>query len=575
MPTVSEKTMESSTPLAPERKPAETPVPSRDRLRQSVRGVGYEQGARALSPTAAEAPSAPDAPKPGAQADEDRQAAQRESYEALLGRLLGGKLYEVVTKNTTPDQVMKFASKAVDGLLKAAGDQVGKIEGLDADSRKAAEALVEVLAQILREQADAFLATEAGQDLAKKVSSYVADHPAAVVTAILLAAAGAVAANLTIPEIAAKTSIGRGLEAEVHAKLGKVREIALQSISARVTYESGKFKAEAGVEHKEGGGTTGTVAASYGDETAEVSGRATVDGSGLLTAELGARGRRGDTSGSAGIAWGKDTGTSANATITYGDKQDQLTGAARYDFDKGVLNVRLSREVQEGLYSRTNAISYDGGKVSTEDSLRYAKGPTSLELSKKTGPAGETNTSLQARYSSRDLSAALNAAFGSSGSTVAASVEGHPKEGMVYKADATYSLSDSRLLNYGASFGFQDPKKFEAFLIEYRRNNAPQVPEDQFRATVEFTIQQMMFRVQDETTLKGGKLSSGTASAHAAYPLSKDVMLLGGVTAGYGPERTTGVMPQVGVQIRNVPVLVGYDINSKTWGIRLTIPFGR
>lgn len=571
MPTVADKETDTATQSSIERKSGQALTSSRGRMRESLRGVGYEKGSRALSPRGDG--DQPEAPKPAA-TEEERREAQRQSYEALLGQFFGGKLFELVTKHTTPDGIMKYASKAVDALIKAAGDQVGKVEGLDDESRKAAGALVEVLGQILDEQAEAYLASQEGQDLAKKVSNHVAGHPGQVVAAVLLAAAAAVAANVSLPEIAAKTSLARGLDAEVKAKLGKVRDIALESISARVQFTSGRFKAEAGVTHEDGK-TTGTVGASYGDEQGAVSTRATLDRDGLLSAQVGVRGQKGSASGSAGVAWKRDAGTSADATIEVGDQKDHLSAAAKYEFDKGLLNVRLSREVTEGFFSRSNSLVFEDGKASSEDAIRYVKDGKSLEVTRKTGPAGETNTSLATRYSARDLTVALNAAFGSAGNTVSASVKGHPKEGMTYKADATYSLSDSRLLNYGASFGFQDPKKFEGFLLEYRRNNAPQVPEDRFRATVEFTVQQMMFRVQDETVLKGGRLSSGTASAHAAYPLGKDLALIGGATYGYGPERTVGTMPQVGLQIRDIPVLVGYDTNSKTWTLRLTIPFGR
>ncbi len=572
MPTVADKTTDTVSPSGIERRSGQAVASSRGRMRESLRGVGYEEGSRALSPRGDGDP--PEAPKPAAATEEERTETQRQSYEALLGQFLGGKLFELVTKHTTPDRIMKYASKAVDALIKAAGDQVGKIQGLDDESRQAAGALVEVLGQILDEQAEAYLASEEGQELAKKVSNYVAGHPGQVIAAILLAAAAAVAANVSLPEIAAKTSLARGVDAEVQAKLGRIRDIALESISVRVQFTSGRFKAEAGVAHEDGE-TTGTVGASYGDETGQVSTRATLDKDGLLSAQVGVRGQKNNVSGSAGVAWKRDAGTSADATIEVGDKKDHLSAAAKYEFDKGLLNVRLSREVTEGFFTRSNSLVLEGGKASSEHTLRYAKDGRSLEVKHTTGAAGETNTSLATRYSARDLTVALDAAFGSAGNTVSASVEGHPKEGMIYKADATYSLSDSRFLNYGASFGFQDPKKFEGFLLEYRRNNAPQVPEDRFRATVEFTIQQMMFRVQDETVLKGGRLSSGTASAHAAYPLRKDLALIGGVTYGYGPDRTVGTMPQVGLQIKDIPVLVGYDTNSKAWTLRLTIPFGR
>lgn len=570
MPTVSDKTTEALVPPQQNRRAVDAQGSPRDRVRQSLRGVGYEEGARALSPRGEGEPT--EAPTSSAEAQ--RREAQRQSYEALLGRLLGGKLFEIVVNHTTPDALQKYAENAVDALIKAAGDLVGSVEALDAESRNAAGALVEVLGQILREQAQAYLASEEGQELANKVSNYVAEHPGEVIAAVLLAAAGAVAVNVPLPEIAAKTTLAKGIEAEVQAKLGRVRDLALESISARVQFEAGRFRAEARADHKEGQGTTGTVAASYGDETAMVSTTATLDKDGLLSARIGARGRAGQTSGAAGLSWQRDAGANADASVEVQDGNERYSGSARYEFDKGLLNIRLSREVTQGFFSRTNALMIEGGNVSTEQTARYEKDGQSIGVTRQTGPTGE-QAALTARFSRRDLTVALNAAFGPSGSTASASVEGHPKEGMLYRADATYSLSDARLLNYGVSFGFQNPKEFEGFLLEYRRNNAPEIPEDRFRATVEFTIQQMMFRLQDETVLRGGRLSSGTASAHAAYPIGQNLALVGGATYGYGPDRTVGVMPQVGVQIRDIPVLVGYDTNSKAWSLRLTIPFGR
>lgn len=583
MPSLLEKKETEQEPLVPQKASLEPQTGSRAALRKSLRGVGYEEGAKALSVQGSDKP----------------EVQGPQSYEAILGKLLGGKLYEIVVKNTSPDKLQGYAIKAVDALIKAAVDQVGKAEGLDAEGKKATSALIEVLGQVLQEQVDQYLGSPEGQALLQKISAYAAGHPKEVIGAVILAAAACVAANVTIPEIAARANLAEGLSAEVKAKLGKVREIVAETVSAKVQYEAGRFKAEADVTYEKEKGTTGSVKASYGDESGAISTVATVDKEGLLSAELGGKLKQGYFSGSGGAQWSREGGTSAKALLEFADGQRRYLADARYDFTKDLLNVRLSQEVKEGLLTARSTISYEDGKVSAEEARRYGTDKNYIEAIKRTGPdgkegvtvtgavtkgpmevsgtldksgAGDVNASLKAKYTAKDLRVALDATFGKQAT---ASVEAHPKEGMVIKGEATYSFRDAKFLSYAASFGFKDPEEFKSFLIEYKRNNVPEIPEDKFFAMVEFTIGQMMARVQDETTLKGGKLSTGEASAHLAYPLSKDVMLIGGVTAGYGPEKNVGVRPEIGVQIRKVPVLVGYDINSKTWSIRLTIPFGR
>lgn len=568
MPVSIEKTEDGLAAPAPRGQKSLQQSNSRNRIRGSLRAKGYEQGARALSPREAEG-------RPATEKTENDEGLK--TYQSVLGDLFGGKLYEIVAKHTTPEALNKHAMQVVDGLIKAAASQVKRLEGLDAEGKEAATAVVAVLGQLLREQAEAFMASEPGQALVKQISTYIATHPAEVLAAVILAAVAAYFANADIPEIAAKASFGSNTEAELKAKLGKVRDIALESISAKINHEAGRFKAGAELEYKQGGSPTGKASLSYGSQAEGpiASATATIDKEGLVSAQLGAAFRKGTTSGSAAYTWSRE-GSTATAEMVTGDRGEKYSGSATYDFEKRLLTARFAREVTDGIATQINAVKLEGDKVSSEQINRYQKAGQSIEISRSIGPAGDVNTGLKAKYSSRDLTVALDAVFAADGGgTATASAEKHSKEGMVYKAEASYSLNDSRFLSYGVHFGFRDPEQFRGFLLEYKRNNVPEIPEDEFKATVEFTIQQMMIRVRDETTLKGGKLASGTVSGHAAYPISKDFMLIGGVTQGYGPERTTGTRPEIGVQIRNVPVLVGYDMNSKTWTLRLTIPFGR
>jgi hypothetical protein len=47
------------------------------------------------------------------------------------------------------------------------------------------------------------------------------------------------------------------------------------------------------------------------------------------------------------------------------------------------------------------------------------------------------------------------------------------------------------------------------------------------------------------------------------------------VTARYGSDSDNALIPQVGMQIKGVPLLIGYDVANKGFNVGLTIPFGR
>lgn len=552
---------------APGKKPT-APSPGmtgRDGLKQSLRSMNYEEGAKALSPAGEGAGD----PK---KAEEERRAAELKAWQEALGTLIGGKLYEIVSKEVSPDKVLKHANAVVDALLDAAVKEAGGLDKLDPEGKKPATALAGVLAKILDEQATAWLETKDGKAFAQKVSGYVGAHPWQVVAAILLAGVSAVAANVSLPELKQKFGIAKGLDAEVKAKLGKIREISLEAISLRLTYEAGKLKAEAGADRDAEGKVTGTVGASYGDDKGMVSAAATIDEQGLTTATVGAKGKSGNTSGEVTGGYSRDKGYTADARVSYGTKERTLAGAAHYDGATNSVSVKLSEEIVKDLEGHYRAVTIDREGVGTESRDRIGTEKNNITLS--TATKGE-NSKVGVSYTRDDLKVALDAAFAGETATGKASVEARLTERTTAGGDATIDLHSGRLAEMGVHFGYRDPKEFEAFLIEYRRKMAGEMPEDRFRLTVEHTIGKLMMRGQNETVLKGGDLSYGRVSGHLAYPINKDFAIIGGVTQGYGRDRDVGTMPQIGVQVRSIPVMVGYDTNSKAWRLGITIPFGR
>lgn len=162
------------------------------------------------------------------------------NYKATLGKWLGPKLYDAVSKQLTQDKLAKYADSAVKGGLKALANKLG---GLDED---ADPAVVAQFAEALAKQFDGVAGgwvKGQGAGLTKALNGFVDANPKTIVTLALLAAAGAVAANLDVPELKKGFNITDGLDAEVAIKLGKLRGIALEKIEAKIKYQSGNIKA--------------------------------------------------------------------------------------------------------------------------------------------------------------------------------------------------------------------------------------------------------------------------------------------------------------------------------------------
>lgn len=561
---------------------------TRSRIRESVRTMGYEDGAQALS----------------TQTDEQKEARLR-TYEEALGDFLGGHLFELVSESVSPEEVMGHASEAVDQLVELVGDAYRNVNP-GAKGEKDAKALEEEWGRVLEACVLRYGRTESGRKVSAKVGEYLETHPRTVLAAILLAAASAVAANIRLPAIKKKIRIADGLQAQVEAKLGRIREITLQTIKARLEYEEGLFRAKLTGEHDAETDTNrGSVEVSHGDDHSRgtVSAEAVVDGKGLLSTRAAIGGHRDKLKGSAGYTEHRDEGNFVDAQVSYGDKKRMISGGAQYDTGSGGLKLQLSEEIHKDLLTYRRSLEYDESKddytlrtserhgtdrnfleVSTEQSrdatkegiaAGFGKGPLDLSGSNKEDTSGLSESSLGAKYSTRDLTVALDASFGSQGDSLAASVKGRSDRGLIYGANARFSLDDSKVLGYGARFGFRDPDEFKSFLLEYHHDAVPDLPEDQFKLSVEHAVDQLMLRGSSSTTLRDGRFSLGELGVHGAYPINDDLKFIGGVTQGFGPDRDVGTRPEVGLQVGRIPVMVGYDTNSKAWSLRLTIPFGR
>jgi hypothetical protein len=606
-------------------------------------GQSYEDGKGELSPEAKK------------QKEEERAKANQASYEDALGKWLGGELYDLVADHLSADKVLKYGEQGADALVDLLGDQLEAIaEKGDAGQKEAITKLQPILEKYAEEAADKFLAGRHGQAFAEWTSQFAASHPKTMVTMAVLAAIGAVAANVELPEIEQKFKLGNGFGLEAGVGLGKIQEIALQSVNAALTFKKGGFNAEVRGGYEKGEDdeadkyTAGlTLAASGGGKDGapaykgELTGDAELMADGNTVIRAGASGELGRATAKLGRAWTQrngETTTSTDVSLKIGGQDRSLsaqgkflddgsmiietsgalsasgydltgsakhtdgpggnsltTGAlglgfgseanrhqidARYarsgDTSSAQLGLSNTRQVGNTTYGRTPQFNPDAAaddRLLMKESIAHKDGPASGNLWATHGADGRTGSGgLGVAYDIGTFKTALDAEFGDT-NKLSASMSGRLREKFVYDGSASLDLDNDRITNASLMFGYDDPKAFEAFILEYRHNLTDDVTTDQFKLRVEHTIDKLKLRGTGQVDLQDGRFSTGRAGLMGMYPINEDIGIIGGAAHNFGPDATSGTELQLGVQVKKVPVYLNYDVENKTVGFGITIAF--
>lgn len=503
------------------------------------------------------------------------------NYEAALGEFLGGELYKAIGPQLAFDKLSGTAKKAVQGALDGLVGQLGSLDNVTADP-KALEVLGNLLKDKLDPLVDEWLAKN-GPGLSAALTDWVGAHPRTIVLTALLAAAGAVLANVAIPTLKQKFALGKGLSAEVEAKLGKIRAISLQSVRAKLSYESGPLLAAVSASHDEKGTT---ASASVTGQGRSLTADGTWDGKGLVMAGLNGAIETGAGTLSGGVTEKRDEGRVAGVKLVKQDGKVTDTKDFQYNAGSGVFSVGLGSVYSDnGLtVERTSRVGSDGsGSISQSVAGQSASGGTTIggyagiahETTKS--PFGYTDVDklkLGLNYSREDLTAKLDAAFASNGN---ADVSGSLKKTdgeTSYGADFLYKAGDSKLWEVGGFYGFKSKTEFRSFLLDYRYKS--DIDQNRFGMMVEQELKGTQLRWQSAMTWGGVNTNQLDASVQASRPIDQDTRWIAG--AHYHKDFGTGqntVNPQVGVQYKGIPVLAEYDSRTKGVMLTITIPFGR
>jgi hypothetical protein len=174
-------------------------------------------------------------------------------WEGLLGRYLGDKLYDVVKREASAEDFMRMGDDALKSAIRSLAKQITATanKGSPLDKINASMWSKEIQDQ-LAPLAHQFMTTGPGAKLASAIADFVEGSPLAVISAMLLAAAVAVAADMTIPELRSRFGLGHGFSIDVDASLGSLRNLTVNQIGAAIEYQSKSWQLKVGYDHLRG-----------------------------------------------------------------------------------------------------------------------------------------------------------------------------------------------------------------------------------------------------------------------------------------------------------------------------------
>lgn len=309
---------------------------------------GLARSSAPAQTTPAPETSAPAVAGESQEARREQLAAQEDAsglanYQSALGQWLGGELYGLLSKELAFEKLQKHATSAWEGAL---GSLVKTADGVDGNSDELGEFSKALKEQYGQAAAD-LLETDTGHAVVSKLTGWVDAHPRTILMVALLAAGGAIAANVKLPELKQKLKLGGGFSANVEADLGKIRELALKQIKAELEYSSGPLVAAISATRGEDGTMGYGASATLGnaDKNLKLDAKFTEDGldvfglHGLYKTDSGTT-----LQADATQATGKDPVVDVSLTTQDGDIT--TIRGAKYDANSGTLSIRERQSTQ-------------------------------------------------------------------------------------------------------------------------------------------------------------------------------------------------------------------------------------
>ncbi len=546
----------------------------------------HEQATEQTPATTTEVAPATEAPASNAEQQEklrDKKgtAEGKASYEGLLGKWLGGELYKAIAPHLTFEALQGYAN---DGLGAALEGGVGALGELDGEIDKGAiKKFGEALSQQYGGMAGKWLDTDGGKKLTGGLANWVDTNPELIVLIGLLAAAGAILADMDVPKIKEKFKIAKGLTAEVEAELGSLRDLALEEVKAKLSYSSGPLIASVQMTHKDEGGQGYKAEIGVAEKDSysiKADLEMTDDGfkaygvSGMLNTDVGKL--------EGGVTQKADKDPVITGKITQQDGSVTKTNEVAYDANSGVftfknaMNAKLDGggSVSTNMGMGSDGTSQVGANVSMPitEHLTGTAGISETTAHKDDGLATTTNVSGGLQYANKanGLNASLDGKYASDGTgSLTGKGTWKPSDNFSLNANAQYNFGADQSYKLGGGFDYNKGPNRVMGSAAYNSTNS------QFDANL------MGQRyLTDDFALRGtaGFKSNNEGNSYnfglqGAYFLNKDVALIGGGQYMLDNKGQSSFMPQVGAQVKGIPLTVGYDTGNKGWVIGATLKF--
>ncbi len=260
-----------------------------------------------------------------------------ENYQDALGTWLGTELYEAVSPHLTLESVQGYADDLAGSILGELGNMAEGLDGTATDEQ--VQAFMKAIEARVGPMASDYVQSH-GAGLVQSLSGWVDANPELVVATALLAAAGAVLADVDVPTLRHRLEITDELTAEVSAKLGSLRNIGLEQIKASLQYTSGPLVAAMSATYGEEEGVSAEARVRYGDDNDFILGTATsAESTGLGT--LSFRGQTELDSGLSLSGYGAAT-TDGDWTAGLGGEYESERIKAEIDAAFSPVTFRLS-----------------------------------------------------------------------------------------------------------------------------------------------------------------------------------------------------------------------------------------
>ena len=192
------------------------------------------------------------------------------NYQAALGKALGPKLYELIAPHLSFEKMSSYANKAIGGIADAGVDWANSSLYDGQLSKEQEETLSTDFQDKANEFAKEFLESEEGQAVLNKIQEFIGENPYVVVGIGILAALGAVLADMDIPEIKQKFKLGDDFILKAGADIGSLRNIALKSVSLGLEYQTESIQSSLTVSHSEENGASGNHSMTIGHDQQNV-----------------------------------------------------------------------------------------------------------------------------------------------------------------------------------------------------------------------------------------------------------------------------------------------------------------